>query len=224
MGVDIAAFFLSFFLFIPLSIMSTDPATRLAMGPTESTQGRVVSTGSASACRGGTSHRLAYAFSSKAGGEYRGAATVCEESPYYSATEGDAIPVRFLKSDPIVNALASDGRNQAPPIALFLLMPLFFLAIFGSLFWPSVRDILRARRLFKSGRLASGKVVFVKKGTTPLWPGMTGNMAAEVFIEYQVSGGEKREAVATCRNDWLLNQLTPGTSVHIAYSDDKPAS
>jgi hypothetical protein len=214
-------FFLSFFLFIPFSIMNSDPAARLAMGSTDSTQGHVVSNTSASACRGAASHHVTYAFSSKEGSEYRGAATLCDESPYYSVNAGDAIEVRFLRSDPTVNQLPSQGANQAPPVALFLFMPIFFLAIFGSMFWPQIREVLLARRLYKSGRLTIGQVVFIKKRVTSFWPGMSGNNASEVYVEIQPPGNVKREVVASCQNDWLINQLAPGANVHIAYSDDK---
>ena len=145
--------------------------------------------------------------------------TLCEESPYYSVNQGDAIEVRFLKGEPTVNALPDQSRNQAPPLALFLFMLFFFLAIFAPLFWPPIREVLRARRLFKSGRLATGKVIFIKKRITSLWPGMPGNSASDVYIEFLTPMG-KREAVAWCQNDWLLNQLVPGTSVHVAYSDE----
>jgi len=217
-------FFLGFFVFIPLSIMNADPAMRLAMGPGESAQARVLSNTNASACRGGASHRLVYSFSAASGREYRGATSVCEESPYYSAIPGDAVEVRYLKSDPAVNGLRRDGRNEAPPLVFFLFMPLFFLAIFGSMFWPSIQEVLRARRLFRTGRLATGKVVFVKRRATPFWPGMSTLGAAEVYVELQSSGQGKREVLALCRNDWLVNQLTPGAAVHVAYSDDQSAN
>ena len=214
-------FFLSFFAIIPLSLMSADPAMRLAMGPTETAQGRVVSNTSASACRGAASHRVTYSFSSKSGREYRGGATLCEESPYYSVSPGEAIEVRYLDSDATVNALPTEGMNQAPPIVFFFFMPVFFFAIFGAMFWPPIREVLRARRWFKTGRLATGSVVFVKRRATPIWPGISSQGAAEVFIEYRTSTQEKREGIAACRNDWLINQLKPGAEVHIAYSDDK---
>lgn len=210
--------FVSFFLTIPLSIMNADPAMRLAMGTTESTQGHVISITSGSACRAAASHHVTYSFSSESDHEYRGGANLCEESPYYSVNPGDEIPVRFLKSDPAVNALPDDGRNQSPPIALFFFMPFFFLAIFAPLFWPTIREVLRARRLFKNGRLATGKVIFIKKRTTSLWPGMPGNSACDVYIEFLTPTG-KHEAVAWCQNDWLINQLVPGASVHVAYLD-----
>jgi len=217
----IPLFFVSFFVFIPLSIMNADPAMRLAMGPAESAQAHVLSNASASACRGAASHRLVYSFSS-AGREYRGAATVCEESPYFTVAPGDPIDVKYLKSEPAVNSIRNDGRNEAPPFAFFFFMPVFFLVIFGSMFWPAVREVLRARRLYRNGRLATGKVVFVKRRATPLWPGLSSLGAAEVYIEFQTSAQEKREAVAACRNDWLIGQLTPGAKVHIAYSDKNP--
>ncbi|MGO9330669.1 MAG: hypothetical protein ACLQJ0_21505 [Steroidobacteraceae bacterium] len=214
-------FFISFFAFIPLSIMNSDPAMRLAMGPTESAQGRVVSNTNAGTCQGGAWHRVTYSFSSASGGQYRGTATLCAESPYYSVKEGDIIAVEFLSSNPTVNSLPGNGRNQAPPLAFFLIMPVFFLVIFGSLFWPQVGNVLRARRLFRNGRLATGQVIFVKKRLTSIWPGMPGSNASDVYIEFKSAGDGKREVVASCQNDWLINQLAPGALVHIAYSDDK---
>jgi hypothetical protein len=215
--------FVALFAFIPLSIMRADPAMRLAMGPTESTQGRVVSNNGGSACRGAASHRLTYAFASKSGGAYRATATVCEESPYYSVSEGEAIEVRYLTSDPTVSALP-DSRNEAPPFALFMFMPAFVLAIFIPMFWPSVREVLRARRLFKTGRLTTGTVLFVKKRMTSVWPGMPGSSASAVYVEFQTSSGARREAVAWCQNDWLMSQLVAGAKVHIACSDEKSAN
>lgn len=214
-------FFVVFFLFIPVSLMNSDPAMRMATGATDTVQGRVVSTSSASACRGGASHRVVYAFSSKAGSEHRAATLVCEESPYYSVKEGDAIEVRYLESDPTVNVLPSEVRNEPPPFVFFLLMPLFFLGIFGAMFWPPIGEALKARRLFKSGRIARGKVIFVKKRTSFLWPGMPGSSASLVYVEIQTSAGSTREVVASCQNDWLVNQLAAGATVHVAYADDK---
>lgn len=148
---------------------------------------------------------------------------LCEQSPYYSVKEGDAIDVKFLRSDPAVNSLPGNGRNQAPPLGLFMTMPVFFLLIFGSLFWPQTRAILDARRLYRNGRLASGRVIFVKKRMNSIWPGMPGSSGSDVYIEFQSAIDGKREAVASCHNDWLTNQLAPGAPVHIAYSDKSSA-
>jgi len=216
-------FFIAFFVMMPLSIMHADPAMRLAMGPTQSVQGRVISNTTATACRGEASHRVTYSFSAPSGREYRGSTTLCEESPYYSVSPGEAIEVRYLKNEPTLSALASERQQEPPPLALFFFMPFFFLALFGAMFWPSIRELLRARRLFKNGRLAVGKVIFVKKRATGFWPGMPFNSASEVYITFSAAGEPKREGVAACQNDWLVNQLTPGTDVHVAYSDDKSA-
>jgi hypothetical protein len=113
--------------------------------------------------RGGASRRVVYAFSAKSDREYRAAALLCEELPYYSVKEGDAIEVRYLKSDPTVNMLPSEVRNEPPPFVFFLFMPIFFLAIFGAMFWPPIGEVLKARRWFKNGRIASGRVIFIKK-------------------------------------------------------------
>jgi len=80
--------FVGIFAMMPLSLMHADPAMRLAMGPTESAQGRVISNTNASACRGEASHHITYAFSTPSGREYRGGANLCEQSPYYSVNPG----------------------------------------------------------------------------------------------------------------------------------------
>lgn len=213
-------FFLMFFLTIPLSIMNSDPAMRLAMGASETVEGRVVSVGSASACRGGASRRVVYAFSAKSGKEYRGAQLACEESPYFSFKEGDPIEVHYLRSDPAIHDLPNEARNEPPPFVFFLFMPIFFLAFFGALFWPPIGAALKARRAFKSGRIATGRVIFVKRRGNAGWPGMQGNVASSVYIEMQSPAGTTREVMASCHNDWLVNQLTPGASVHVAYTGD----
>jgi len=212
-------FFLMFFLAVPLSIMNTDPAMRLAMGASETVEGHVLSVGSASACRGAASRRLVYAFSAKSGKEYRGAQLACEESPYFSLKEGDPIEVRYLRSDPAIHDLPNDARNQPPPFLFLLFMPMFFLAIFGALFWPPIGAALKARRAFKAGRIAAGKVVFVKRRGNAAWPGMQSTAASSVYIEIPSPAGTAREVVASCHNDWLVNQLTPGSSVHVAYTE-----
>jgi hypothetical protein len=214
-------FFLSFFIFIPFTLMNPDPAMRLATGTTDMVQGHVVSVNNASACRGEASHRLVYAFASQAGKEYRGSALLCEESPYFSAQVGDAIAVRYLRSDPTLSTLPTMGGNQEPPFVLFLFMPLFFFILFAAFFWPPIGEVLRARRLFKNGRLATGKVIFIRRRSNMLWPGMQGNSASLVFIAIPSPSGAEREVVASCSNDWLVTQLVPGATVRVAYADDK---
>jgi hypothetical protein len=131
--------------------------------------------------------------------------------------------VQYVAGNPSINAMRGGARNDAPPVALFLLMPIFILAMFSPMFVPQVRELLRARRLYGTGQLAIGTVIFVKKRVTASWPGWPGNSAAEVFIEYQATGGQKREAVAWCPNDWVVYNLAPSAKVHVAYSDDKPS-
>lgn len=212
--------FMGFFTIMPLAIMSSDPTMRLAYSATQSSRGHVLMTTAGSNCRGATSHRVVYTFAPPSGGEFRGTATLCEESPYYAVQQGDTVDVQFLPGDPAVNALRGDRRNDAPPILFFFMMPLFVLAMFTPMFWPQIREILRARRLFKHGQLAVGTVVFVKKRVAASWPGWSSNSAAEVFIAFQSSRHEPREGIAWCPNEWLINQLVPGAKVHVAFMGD----
>ena len=211
--------FVAFAAFLPLSILISDPGMRLALGLAKTAQGRVLSTADASACRGSGGHRVIYAFSPEPSREFRGAATLCEGSLYYSVKAGDAVEVQFLPSDPAVNVLRSDSRNPVPPLAFFLLMPLFMLLMLSPMFMPQMREALRARRLFRKGRVVTATVVFAKKRMTASWPGWPGSSGAEVFVDFQTPSGERREAVAWCPNDWLLNQLATGAKVHVAYTE-----
>jgi hypothetical protein len=74
--------FVGVFALIPLSIMNSDPAMKLAMRPTHIAQGHVVSVAEAQQCSGSGAHRFVYAFSPEPGREFRGAATLCRNSPY----------------------------------------------------------------------------------------------------------------------------------------------
>ncbi len=47
-----------------------------------------------------------------------------------------------------------------------------------------------------------------------------GKHQTDVYIEFQSAVDAKREAVASCQNDWLMNQLARGALVHVAYADD----
>jgi hypothetical protein len=211
-----------FFAAMPLSIMNSDPKAKLSMGPSSTAAGRIVSVTDVSGCRGSASRRIVYAFSPDPGNEFRGAGTVCEESPYYSAQTNDRIEVRYLRRDPAVNAIAGDSANE-PPVFIFMLFPLLFLLLLSPLFLPQLREVMRARRLYHKGLLTQGKVVFVKMRSAGTWPGWPGSSSADVYVAYQSPSGGRVETVAWCTNDWLLNQLSPGATVHILLPAEKAA-
>jgi hypothetical protein len=213
--------FAVFFAFFPLAIMSSDPKMKLSLGPSQTTQGRVVALSQVSGCRGSGARRVVYTFASRSGSEFRGAAIVCEDSPYYSAQDGDRIEIRYLTRDPTLNAIAGTDSGNEPPLALFAIFPLFFVLALSPLYLPQLREVLRARRLYRSGVLASGKVVFVKRRNFGTWPGWPGTTSADVYVAYQRSSGGRAEAIVSCANDWLLNQLSPGAAVHILVPADR---
>jgi hypothetical protein len=207
--------FIAFFVFLPLSILSSDPKAKLSFGPTQTQQGGVLSSTETRGCRDKAAHTVVYAFSSASGGEFRGAAVVCEGSPYYDVRQGDRIEVRYLSRDPAVNAIAGTNFDDEPPVLLFLLFPFFFLLILSPLYLPQLREVLRARRLYKTGELAMGEVVFVKRRSLVSWPGWPGSTTADVFVAHDMPGGGRAESVVVSSNDWLLNQLAPGTRVRV---------
>lgn len=212
--------FVLLFATFPLSIMNSDPKAKLALGPSTATQGRVLSATDVSGCRGSASRRIVYTFSAPSGEEFRGSVVVCEGSSYYTAQPGDKIAVRYLTRDPADNAVAGIDNNE-PPVFLFMIFPFFFLVMFSPLYFPQLREVMRARRLYKKGVLAQGNVVFVKRRSAATWPGFPGSSNADVYVSYQLPSGGDAETVAWCANDWLINQLSPGSTVHILLPPDK---
>ena len=214
--------FAVFFLFIPLSIMGSDPSMRLSVGPSKTVQGMVLSSENASSCKDSSSRRVVYSFSPEPGREVRGVANLCESSPYFMVRQGDAVEVLFVESDPAVNAIRDGNENGHTPLFIFLFIPVIVLALFSQMYWPQLREVWRARRLFRYGQMTTANVLFVKPHSTNSWPVVPGDRASEVFLEYESRTGKRCEAVAWCQNDWLIGLLTYGTKVHIAYKDDKP--
>ncbi|MBS0365508.1 MAG: hypothetical protein JSR67_06780 [Proteobacteria bacterium] len=202
------------FALMPLSMLSMDPRARLQFGPSATAQGRVLSLADASGCRGSDARSIVYSFSSEPGKEFRGVAVVCDGAPYYSVSVGDTIPVRYLERDPAVNNIAGGGSNE-PPIFLFMIFPLLFVLIFSPLYFPQLREVMRARKLYKRGTLIQGQVVFVTKRNTATWPGWPGSSTADVYVSYPSQSGARTETVVWCANDWLINQLVPGAPVHV---------
>jgi Protein of unknown function (DUF3592) len=213
--------FLALFASMPLTIIRSDPMMRLQFGPSREVEAHILSV-SDSTCGGSRARRVVYEFSSADGRHYRGSAQLCEQSPYYSVGLGESIPVRYLGSDPAVNAVRGASNNAAPPLIPFVLFPLFFLLILSPMYVPQFREVMRARRLFRNGLLATAQVVFVRKRNTMSWPGWPGSGTADVFLSFQLPSGQRREGIAWCANEWLLNQCARGAAVHIAFMPDRP--
>jgi len=211
--------FLIFFGTVPLSLIQSDPTLRFALSPTGTTTGHILSIETTYACKSEKSHRVVYQFSPTPGTNIRGRATLCEQSIYYSVKEGDSVEVQYLTSDPVLSRLRSNGLQNDLAVYLFIFTPLFILAMFATLFWPPLRDIYRARRLFRDGRLTTGTVIFVKQRSSSAWRGWAGNTSAQIFIEFTGADGRRREGIAWCQNDWLTDQLPAGQQVHIAHDE-----
>ena len=100
-------------------------------------------------------------------------------------------------------------------------LPSFFLLLLSPLYFPQIREVMYARRLYRTGVLAQGNVVFVKKRSAGNWPGWPGSSTADVYVAHQLPGGGRVETVVRCTNDWLVNQFSPGATVHILLSPDQ---
>jgi hypothetical protein len=215
--------FVFFFTVFPLSIMLSDPQAKLGIGPSRTVEGRVLSVKDVPDCRASSARRIVSAFSPESGNEFRGGGVVCQESPYYSAQVGDRVEIRYLTRDPAVNAIAGIDSGNEPPIFFFTIFPVFFLLLLSPLYLPQLREVVRARRLYKKGTLAEGKVVFVKKRGSGTWPGWAGSSSGDVYVAHQLPSGGRAETVVWCMNDWLVNQLSPGATVRILLPPNKSA-
>lgn len=213
--------FVVLFAAFPLLIISTDPRARLEVGPSRMAEGRVLVTKDVSGCRTSSARRLVYAFSPELGNEFRGTGVVCVESPYYSAQSGEKIEIRYLKRDPTVNSIAGTDSGNEPPLFIFVIFPLFFLLILSPLYLPHLREVTYARRLYRTGVLTQGQIVFVKKRSAANWPGWPGSTTADVYVAHHLPDGARAETVVWCANDWLINQLPPGATVHILLPPDR---
>ena len=211
--------FLLVFLIVPLSIIKSDPAARLHWGRTLDVEGKIVSATDTS-CRGTAARRLVYAFTAAGRGEFRGTALVCQGTLYYAVQGGDAIQLRYLADDPAVNALRGTPDNS-PPLVFFLAMPLIALALLTGVYAPQVRETLRARRLIGQGQLTDGSISFIKRRSSLARSPWQSGGVYDVHVEY-AAGGTRREAVGWCGNEWLVNQWTVGSKVHIAYLEQTP--
>lgn len=217
---SIPLFFAVMFTFMPLVILTADPKARLAFGRTETVEGHVVAV-TTNECRG-QGRQITYAFSPPRSPEYRATASFCPGSPYFDLGPGNTVPVEYLISDPSVSLIVGQSRDR-PPYLMFFLFPLFGALMFAPTFVPQMRDLLHARRCFKRGVVATGTVLFVKRGASWAWPGGLGASGADVFVAYQLPSGTGGEAKARCNNDWLLGHLSPGASVNIAFLPERPS-
>ena len=80
---------------------------------------------------------------------------------------------------------------------------------------PRIRQVLRDRRLFRTGRLFAGRVLYVAQRADGGWPGLPTPTRAEVFVRLGEDAAPTREVKAVCTNDWLLLHLAPGTEVTV---------
>ncbi|HEX9996427.1 MAG TPA: hypothetical protein VGB45_04725 [Abditibacterium sp.] len=135
---------------------------------------------------------------------------------------GEPLEISFDKAKPQNSApvLQSAAEENFPLGAVFI-FPLMAAFFFAPLFFPQMRLIFLARKLFTRGTLTTGRVRFVK--TTPTQsPFMPGGSSQIVYEFFDSSGGLQR-GVTKCDNIWLVQQFRPDSPVIIAFNSGKPA-
>jgi hypothetical protein len=212
LGISLA--FISFMALMPILVFAQERSAMLALRETETTAGRVDAVEQGRACQEGSTE-IFYSFTSNTGVSFRGQESACLGSTYAGVRPGDSIPIVYVKADPAINAIAG-SLNTSPAFFLpVLLFPLFALFFFAPLFWPRFAQLRKDRRLFQSGSLATGRILFVSTQNETAWPGWPSPTRAEVFVAARLRSGEEREVRAVCTNDWLLMHLHPGTEVNL---------
>lgn len=222
-GLLIPLGFILIFSLFPLAVFFSEPHLRLQLGETATVEGTVVARDDcgAQADSGG----IRYAFVPPGGVEYHGTAGDCRNAARTALRPGDKVAVKYLVEDPSINDLAErSSGNGPPPLAFFLLFPMFPASFILPILLPPVREAYRSRRIARHGLLAKGTVVYAKSEIRSFWPGSRETSPAKIFIAYRRSNGQTVEARAKCPNTWLLNQLAPGSSVTIAYLPNQPES
>lgn len=204
---------------VSVTILYADPHERLALGSSKAISGNVASV-TLSGCHG-SGHIINYTFEPPGTIRYLGSLTTCSGSAFYELKPGDDISVKYLVSDPSVNAVIGSAGTNAPPDFGLFMFPLFTLIALVALTSP-LRQIFKARKIFRRGTITKGSVLFVKRRVNSAmarWPSMA---SAEVYIKYLLPSGAATEGRVSCANDWLLAQLAPGTAVNIAVNPRKP--
>jgi hypothetical protein len=202
----------------PILMMMNDPKMRLELGPARTVEARVLTVRDVSGCNAGA-HALTYSFSTPTQ-EFRGTKVVCGRSAYYSVTPGDKVPVRYLSRDPALNTIADNDSQKLPLMMASLIFPLFFLIVFSFGYLPLIRELVRARHLYRTGIVAPATVVYVKKRSAFMnWSNRQSSPVSDVHVVYQTPSGGWTETVVLCTNDWLANQLTPKSVVHLLLPD-----
>lgn len=205
---------------MPVLLLTQTREGKLALGETERAAGRVESAEAGPGC-GGSGTDVSFSFTSLDGLAFRGRQTVCAQSPYVRIQPGDSVPVVYVKSNPEVSAIAETSDADAALFAPFLVFPFFALVFFVPLVWPRLSQLLRDRKLFRTGTLARGRVRFVARQHDAYWPGWPAPTRGAVYVAARLPSGEEREVKAVCTNDWLLTHMPPGSEVTVCVEGDR---
>jgi hypothetical protein len=199
---------------LPITILLTTPGTKLSMWRTRTIAGRIEQAREAQDCLR-DELRLQYSFSTN-GVTFHGSDCVPSRA-YASLQPADSVAVVYVDGDPGTNAVV-EGRTvkNAPPWPVVFIFPLFILAFMGPMFWPVISRLLQDRRLFRTGIVVPGTVVFVSPRNPIKWPGWPGAARSDVFVAVKLPTGSEREVRAACDNEWLLSHLPPGAEVTVA--------
>jgi hypothetical protein len=136
---------------------------------------------------------------------------------------GDHLPVVYDPANPNRSQEKPQDMDVAGMIAFAVFLPIWALFIMGMCFvpflGPRAKVALRARGLWKSGRVAQGTLAFVKP---PSFMRQYGLGSQEVVFRFRDQLDCEHTVSVGCDNNWLINQLTPGTGVVVLYDSKKP--
>lgn len=212
---------LVFCLFPVLIFFSGDKAMRLSFIEMKSASAEITQLKQSSKCDR-ESHSIHYRFMAQNGRMYYGSYTMCTDSPYSDLIVGDSIPVSYDPDDPSFNGIEGELGKNKPPFFIFAFFPLMAMMFFVPSLFPNLKQVRKARSIFRKGHISQGEIVFVKrrKSVTPFEfkssPGM------EVFYQFTDDKGNRIESHMSMDNDWLVNRWAIGSGITVSYIKGKP--
>ncbi len=205
----------------PIMILVLEKETRLPFIDMDNSEGIVDDIIDTSECNKGVKV-LHYSFISHENRTYYGKYELCSSSKYSSVKVGDSIPIIYDPDDPTFNGIEGELGDNGAPLIIFLIFPLFIILFLAPMLLPSLRQINKARSIFKRGIIVNGEIIFVKRNKNMNAFNVKSFSNMEVFYRFNSSDDLPVEGKMNTDNDWLMNKLDIGSSIKVAYLKDKP--
>ena len=90
------------------------------------------------------------------------------------------------------------------------------------MFLPNIKQIFKARSIFKEGQITEGEIVFIGRKKFSIASNFKAGSNLEVFFSFEIKTGKRIESMISTDSDWLVCKLEGGSPVTVAYLEAKP--